>query len=215
MANEKNLLSNRNMTLGIALLGLGALFLVFNLLGYSSGALIVIFVGLGLFAAMVLLGKSFGWLAVPASVVTGVGLVLMYSMLYNILFPNHKGLSWVYTWTLFFAAAGMGILISHYWSGQPHDTRFGTMLVKASLVGFVGIGLIVESIRFLSSFLWPIALILIGGYLLLRARNGKSHADPKPRKVRSKSGSKAVEFEPLKTGEEEQVAAEAKSKETR
>jgi hypothetical protein len=207
MAEKKNFLRDGNVSLCAALLTLGVLFLVFNVIGMSAGPLIWLFVGLGIFVLMVLLGKSFGWLAVPASVVTMVGVILLYSLIYNGLFPRNAGLSWIYTWTLFFAAAAMGILISHHWSGRPQETRFGTGLLKVSLVAFVGIALIVEMIHLLNTFLWPAVLIVLGGYLLLRNRNGKAQSNAKPRKVRSKAKSDEVAFEPLKTEESDKTAA--------
>jgi hypothetical protein len=218
--SEKKLLplNGSGSLLGGALVGLGALLLIFRLLGLDAGALIVTAVGLGMFVAMVLLGKRWGWVAVPASVVTMVGLLLVYTSLFN------YGQSWAYTWTLLFAAAGMGILISHYWSGRPENTRFGTFLVQASLIAFVGFGLFFEVLifsrsGFLGNLLWPAILIVVGGYLILRGRNGDPKPAPKPRKVRSKSTSKAkttkkaeVEFEPLEKGKSEEAAAKAEGK---
>lgn len=195
--SEKKPARGSNATLGVVLLGLGLLLLVFNILGLSTGPLIVTAVGLGLFMVMILLGKRSGWLAVPASVVTVVGLLLIYTNLF------HHPRSWAYTWTLLFGAAGMGILISHYWSGRPQSTRFGTLVVQASLVAFVGFGLFFELLIFSKGSLWgalmgPAVLILVGGYLILRGRNGEARPDPKPRKVRSKPKAAEVEFEPLK-----------------
>jgi hypothetical protein len=211
--SEKKPVRGSNATLGAVLLGLGVLLLVFNVLGLSAGPLIVTAVGLGLFMAMVLLGKRSGWLAVPASVVTMVGLLLIYTNLF------HHGQSWAYTWTLLFGAAGMGILISHFWSGRPQSTRFGTLLVQASLVAFVGFGLFFELLIFSKGSLWgallgPAVLILAGGYLILRGRNGEPRPKPKPRKVRSKTKQAEVEFKPLKTEKSKKTAAEAESEKT-
>lgn len=210
---------DNNASLGAILVVLGLLVLVFNLLGLGLGPLIVAGVGLGLFVVMMLLGKSSGWLAVPASVVTMVGLLLIYTSVFN------HGRSWAYSWTLLFGAAGMGTLISHYWSGRPQDTRFGSILVQASLVAFVGFGLFFEVLIFsrglFGRLLWPAVLILLGGYLLLRARGGAGRSEAKPRPVRSKPRAKTaakrkakadeVEFEPLKVAEDAEAVPTGKA----
>ena len=197
-----------NTTLGFLLVVLGVLFLLVNV--FSLGRFIarfswpffVIAPGLALFVLMTVLGKSSGWLAVPASVITATGLLLFYANLFN------HWESWAYTWTLIFAAAGFGILISHYWSGRPRSARFGVLVVQASLVAFVGFGLFFEVLIFtrrsvLGGLLWPGVLILLGAYLLLRGPVGRSVSrGAEPRKVRSKPKGE-LEFEPLKTDADE------------
>lgn len=204
MGNNK-VLKDRNSTWGVALLGLGVLLLVFNVLGLSTGPLVVTFIGLGLFVAMMMLGKSFGWIAVPASVMTMLGLILIYTNLPVI----GSGRSWAYAWTLLFGAAGMGILVSHYWSGQPADTRFGTFLVRGSLIAFVVMGLMFELLFFsrglVARLAWPAVLILLGGYLLLRARGAEGGSNAKPRIAPSVKKNGEPEFEPLKKKEKEEA----------
>lgn len=207
--SEKRTLFGSSASVGAALVALGVLVLVFNLLSLNLGPLIVTAVGIGIFVLMVLLGRKSGWLAVPAAVVTMVGLLLIYTNLFN------HDRSWAYTWTLLFGAAGMGILISHYWSGRPQSTRFGTFLVQASLIAFVGFGLFFEVLIFsrglFGKLLWPAILILLGGYLVLRARNGDLPANGKPRIARSKSKKGETEFEPLKVEEGSKAKSKTKS----
>ena len=213
--------SRRSNIFGFVLVAIGAVYLLSNIFGVGrfiaelTWPLFVIGPGAGLFVLMMLAGKKSGWLAVPASVITVTGLLLFIANLFN------HWESWAYTWTLLFGAAGLGMLISHYWSGRPRGTRFGTFLVKSSLVAFVGFGLFFELLIFAGSrgllgrLLWPAVLITIGGYLLLRGRD-ETERSPGPRTVRSKARETEVEFEPLKVGnKEETVASEANKTEAR
>ena len=213
--NESKQKPSVNLSLGIVLIVLGIAYLVSNVFGLGGlishliWPMFVIGPGLALFVLMAVTGRSRGWLAVPASVVTTVGLLLFYTNLFN----NWE--SWAYLWTLLFGSAGLGILISHYWSGKPQNTNSAIFIVKASLVAFVGFGLFFELLiftqrGFLGKLLWPAMLIVAGGYLLLRGRDGTLISRPAPRKVRSAAKNKQTEFEPLRTGKDVESAVESK-----
>jgi hypothetical protein len=160
---------------GILLILLGALFLVFQIIDINFwGELwpaIIIGVGLLFFVAMLVTGRGSGALAIPGSIITMVGLIL--------LFNNTFGFweTWAYTWTLIIVAAGIGINIFGRYTRQENARQSGSVVARIGLVLFVLFGIFFELFVGLtgvfegSSLLWPILLILLGVYLLL-ARSG-------------------------------------------
>ncbi len=122
----------------------------------------LIIVGIG---ALFLLGAILGTppLAVPGSVVSGIGLLLYYQ--------NATGnwQTWAFAWALIPGFVGVGILIMSFLDKESRDQgREGLRLVLISLALFLVFG------GFFGIFgqYWPVLLILGGVLLLFRGRIG-------------------------------------------
>ncbi len=101
---------------GAILVALGAHFLfrqVFDFdLGRYGWPLFIIGPGLLLFAGMVVSGRGAGSMAIPASIVTTIGLLLFVQNATN----YYE--SWAYAWALIPLAAGLGTCIAGAWDGN-------------------------------------------------------------------------------------------------
>jgi len=154
---------------GVILILVGSLFLLFQLFPdlaedleiWRQWPLIIVAAG-GLFLLSALFGTP--PLAVPGSVITGIGGILYYQ---NI---SGNWASWAYVWTLFPAFAGIGILMMNALQGNAgHGVREGGRLVLISLVMFLIFGAFFNGLGKFGQY-WPILFIVIGGWLLVRGR---------------------------------------------
>ena len=205
--------------LGVALVGLGALFLIGRVLNIDIGQFIwpffIIGPGLMFFAGMVLGKKPAGPLAIPGSIVTMTGLILLYQSIFNL------WSTWAYIWTLIIPTSiGIGLVINGMWSEVPSLKQKGEVLIRIGVIMFLGFGALFELLLFplfgdggrssLNGVLWPLLLIGIGIYLLRRRQMATSNQQPaasnghrpvaKPRPIlpSSTNGKREdVEFEPL------------------
>lgn len=155
-----------------ALVG-GTLLIAFGLLslasevfrGFNWGFLwpfIVIGVGLLFFTAMFTGGRQASGFAIPGSIITGTGLVLL---LQNIT-KHWESMS--YFWTLIILFVGVGIYIMGVYGNDPGQKKSGASVMKVGLILFIIFGSFFEMI--FSSFgnlIFPILLILLGAYLVL------------------------------------------------
>jgi hypothetical protein len=101
-------------------------------------------------------------MAIPASIVTGTGLLLYYQ--------NASGnwLSWSYAWTLYPAFVGVGLIFSRLLgSRQGANFRHGLNLILISLVMFTIFGSFLGGFAFLGPY-WPLILVAAGMLLLLQ-----------------------------------------------
>ena len=151
---------------GALLIGFGLLSLVSRLfVGFSWGFLwpfLVIGFGALFFIAMFASGKSAAALAVPGSIIGGIGLVLLFQ---NI---AHRWESMSYFWTLIILFVGVGIYIMGWYGDDAHQKRSGAKLMRVGFVLFVIFGAFFEMIfSNFRSILFPILLILLGGYLIV------------------------------------------------
>ena len=134
------------------------------------------------FVAMLSGGKQAAGFAIPGSIITGIGLVL--------LFQNITGHweSMSYFWTLIIMFVGFGIYIMGRQTGDEKQKQSGFGVMKVGFILFIIFGAFFEMI--FSSFsdtLFPILLILLGAYLVL-SRSGlfrtkkveESHTDSIP-----------------------------------
>ena len=161
-----------NLVLGIVLVVLGALFLVAALLGAGVWRVVwpflIIVPGLVFFLLMVVAGKEAGALAIPGSIVTIAGLILLYQNVF------HHWVSWAYLWTLVSpTGVGVGLLIWGLWSNRESIARAGWIVAKVGFALFVVFGLFFELILNISGggmarLFWPILVILFGLYLLIQ-----------------------------------------------
>lgn len=153
---------------GIILILVGALFLLVQLFpGLAEQMdigqqwpLLIVALGL-LFITGALLSAP--PLAVPGSVITGIGALLYYQNLTG----NWE--SWAYAWTLIPGFAGAGIILMKLIGGEPgRGVREGGRLVLISLALFILFGAFFGGLGGLSRY-WPVILILVGIWLLLKS----------------------------------------------
>ena len=154
---------------GTILIVLGVVFLLAqlfprfaNIINISlQWPLIIVAVGLAF-----LLGALLGTppLAIPGSIVTGVGGILYYQNL------SGNWESWSYIWALIPGFVGIGlILMSTLASGDEKPRREGFRLLLISAALFVTFGLFFSGIAD-GGRLWPIFLIGAGVYSLIKRR---------------------------------------------
>lgn len=173
--------TNRNVGTLIA----GTILIVFGLLslvprffdiidwGFVWPFLVIGF-GALFFIAMVAGGKQTAAFAIPASIISGIGLIL--------LFQNITGHweSMSYFWTLIIMFVGGGIYLMGWYGGDEHQKSSGFRVMKVGFILFIIFGLFFE-ILFSSynSLILPVLLIALGAYLIL-ARSGlfKRNAPP-------------------------------------
>lgn len=125
---------------------------------------IVIGVGVMFFVVMFAGGRSVSGLAIPGSIISVIGLMLFVQNL-----TGHWE-SWAYGWTVILMAVGVGIFLMGAYGGQASQRRAGLRVLKIGVILFVIFGaffeLLFNSSR-LAQILFPVALILMGGYLLV------------------------------------------------
>ena len=142
----------------------GQLFKGFNFWGVIWPFFIV-GVGVLFFIGMYTGGKPAAGLAIPGSIFTFVGLMLFLQNL-----TGHWE-SWSYGWTVILMAVGLGIYIMGRFTENPGQRESGSRLIKIGAILFVVFGgffeMIFNSFAF-SKFLFPVALIVLGIYLVLR-----------------------------------------------
>jgi len=159
-----------------ALVG-GTLLIAFGLLslaseifrGFNWGFLwpfIVIGVGALFFVAMFAGGKQAAGFAIPGTIVSGVGLVLLFQNITK----HWESMS--YFWTLIILFVGAGIYIMGAYSNDEGQKKSGVSVMKVGLILFIIFGTFFEMIfSSLGNLLFPILLILLGAYLVL-SRSG-------------------------------------------
>ncbi len=126
----------------------------------------VIGIGALFFVAMFTGGKQTAGFAIPGTIVSGVGLVLL---LQNI---TQHWESMSYFWTLIILFVGAGIYIMGMYSEDLGQKQSGVRVMKVGLILFIIFGLFFE-IAFSSfgNLAFPILLILLGAYLVV-SRSG-------------------------------------------
>ena len=185
---------------GAILIGLGLLALVSQIFradyiwNYLWPFIIIGFGGL-FFVAMLLGGKQSGGFAIPGSIISGVGLILLYQNL------TGRWESWSYGWTVILMLVGLGIFISGLWSGNEHQRQSGLKVLKVGFILFIIFGALFEIVfsdLFAPGFrqiVFPVLLILLGLYLII-SRMGF---------LGSRISGQAAQFaEPIQPGESSQ-----------
>lgn len=162
-----------NLIFGLILIGLGIVFLLAQFLNISFWRFFwpffIIIPGLLFFVGMVMAGKNAGLLAIPGSITTTFGLILLYQSV-----TNHWA-SWAYVWALIFPTSiGIGLIIHGAWSEQPNVRSQGMGWLRTGIIIFVVGGVFFEFIvgisgLRISELAGSVLLIVIGVYLLLRA----------------------------------------------
>lgn len=131
------------LVIGVSLLGLGVLFLLGQIFRFNVWAVLwpffIIGPGLLFFLGMVALGKTGAPLAVPGSVVTMLGLLLLYQAV-----TGHWS-SWAYAWALIApTAVGVGIAIMGLWIEDARVMRVGGVVAAVGLAIFLFFGVLFE-----------------------------------------------------------------------
>ena len=123
--------------------------------------------GLLFFVGMFAGGRSVSGLAIPGSIITTIGLMLFYQNL-----TNHWE-SWSYGWTVILMAVGVGIFIMGAWGQNQSQRAAGLRVLRIGLIMFIIFGAFFELVFTagrpfgLRSIVFPVALILLGLYLVL------------------------------------------------
>ena len=123
---------------------------------------IVIGIGATFFVAMFAGGRQSAALAIPGSIVGGIGLILLFQ---NI---THHWESISYFWTLIITFVGVGIYVMGWYGGDENQKRSGLRVIKIGVIMFVIFGAFFEMIfSSFSNILFPILLIILGAYLVV------------------------------------------------
>ena len=142
----------------------GQLFRGFNFWG-TTWPFFIIAIGALFFVGMFAGGKSEAGLAIPGSLLTAIGLMLFLQNLFD------YWESWAYSWTVILMSVGLGIFIMGRYTENPGQRASGLRLLKLGAILFVVFGAFFEMLIFnsfgFSKFLLPVALILLGIYLIL------------------------------------------------
>lgn len=160
--------------MGLVFIGLGILFLIgqfFNINVWRFvWPLMLVVAGGAFFAGMVSGGRAASGLAVPGSLFTTFGLILLVQSVFQ------NWVTWAYVWTLLVAAVGAGLLIMSYWGSQPDLRPVGRGLLIVGLVLFLFFGMFFElgalllGRRDVGGLFLPVLLILAGLYVLFGRR---------------------------------------------
>lgn len=166
-------LSNRG--LGIALVVIGALVLAVQMMDLQAfgWTLFVIVPGVAMLAIAFLGNRNAAGLAVPGSIVTTVGLILLVQS------ATSTFHTWAYAWGLVIAATGFGAFLHAALRAEEAEQRSSLKLAGIGLALFAGFGAFFELFVFggLAGWVWryalPIGLIVAGIALLVRHRRAR------------------------------------------
>ncbi len=121
-------------------------------------------IGVGLIFLLIAIATGEGGLAVPGSIIGGIGGILFYQNL------TGDWVSWAYIWVLIPGLVGLGLFIGSLISrDMRHDRRTGLNMFVISAVATLVLWAAFHSGVVGSSTIWAAALILLGGYLLISA----------------------------------------------
>lgn len=155
---------------GALLIGFGLLSLVGQLFrGLNWGVLwpfTVIGFGVLFYIAMFSGGKQTAAFAIPATIISGIGLVLLFQTIFN----HWESMS--YFWTLIIIFVGAGIYITGWYSEDATQKHSGLRVMRTGLILFILFGAFFEMMfSSFNSLIFPVLLIALGVYLVI-ARSG-------------------------------------------
>ncbi len=167
----------------MALVGLGGLLLFSQMLGYDfwsmAWPLFVIMPGAFLFLMVKEMGKRAAGLTIPASMITALGLLLLYQNT-----VNHWE-SWAYAWTLIFPTAlGLGLTFYGDLARKPGTVKVGERMAQVGLGMFVVGAIFFEALLNISGMmtdlgiLIPVLLVAAGFYFLRRKERPSAGQSP-------------------------------------
>ena len=158
-----------NTILGLLLVLAGVVFLAqqfypdLQVWDYFTFSWPVYVIGAGVL--LLLLGLLVGapGMAVPATIVAGIGGVLYWQE------TTGNWDSWAYTWTLIPGFVGLGIILEALLEGKPRaGLRAGGSLMVISAILFVIFASFMGGPALLGTY-WPVLLILIGLWFIIRS----------------------------------------------
>jgi hypothetical protein len=158
----------RNLVVGVVLVLIGVWFLAVQFVPDLSGWIDItwswpiLMVAVG--ACLLLFGMLVGapGMAVPAVIVAGIGGILYYQNL------TGDWMSWSYLWTLIPGFVGVGIILAGLLGGNFRSSLSeGGGLVVISLILFFIFASMMGGWNLLGDY-WPVLLILLGVWLLIR-----------------------------------------------
>jgi MFS family permease len=169
---EKKEVNRGSLVVGVILIIAGLFFFfgqIFNLWNWEVlWPMFIIGVGIAFFVGMIAGGKSLSGLAIPGSIISMIGLILLIQSTFNI------WEAWSYAWALIIVAVGIGQVISGYWSENSEERRKGWETARVGLILFLIFGAIFGIIFALTGVtrqdtlvFWAIALAAVGVYLLV------------------------------------------------
>ena len=129
----------------------------------------VIIIGIGglFFVGMFAGGKPMAGLAIPGSIIGGIGLMLFIQNLLG----NWEG--WSYSWAVILVLVGLGIFIMGLYTGDAQRRQAGLRVMKVGAILFIIFGgffeLIFSTFRpyGVQQYIFPVLLILLGVYLVI------------------------------------------------
>jgi hypothetical protein len=193
MPGNRNLF---NLYLGILLLAWGVIFLVGEFLGRGFWSLFwpffIILTGVAFFVGMQAGGPRLSGLAIPGSIVSMIGLILLVQNTF------HQWQTWSYAWALIIVAVGIGLLIHASYSGDEGPRRAGRYLIRLGLILFLAFGVFFEVLFFLlgnhygSAIFWSVALIGVGIYIIV-GRGGGIFRSPDARLAFQSGGAQSAD----------------------
>ncbi|HLB64114.1 MAG TPA: hypothetical protein VJJ46_04685 [Anaerolineales bacterium] len=157
------------LALGLLLVLVGIILLAFELIpalrswarAVLDWPLIIVGVGAFLFVFGLLAGAP--GMAVPASIVAGIGGILMWQN------ATGEWESWAYAWTLIPGFVGIGIMLESLLSGRARKgLTEGGWMVLISLTLFLVFGSFLGGPIALGGY-WPVLLIALGALFLFRS----------------------------------------------
>jgi hypothetical protein len=168
-----------NAALGFALIAIGGLLLFQRLTGFDVWHYLwpffVIIPGLVFLVAAFLSGRSASGLAIPGTIITTTGLLLLVQNTFQI------WQTWAYAWALVApTSVGLGIWLAGLLSGQVGQQRAGRRVAEIGLALFVAFTAFFEILLRLSGpfagnrggLIVGVGFILVGAYLLVRRNEG-------------------------------------------
>jgi hypothetical protein len=158
----------------VGTLVVGTILIAFGLLGvfrnflprFDWGSIwpfAIIGFGVLFFVTMVAGGKPAAAFAIPGSIISGIGLILLFQNLTG----HWESMS--YFWTVIIMFVGVGIYLMGWYGGDPNQKRSGVGVIKVGFILFVIFGTFFEVFIFSSfnNLIFPVLLILLGVYLIL------------------------------------------------
>jgi hypothetical protein len=158
-----------NTILGLLLVLAGAVFLAqqfypdLQVWDYFTFSWPVYVIGAGVLLFLLGLFVGAPGMAVPATIVAGIGGVLYWQE------TTGNWDSWAYTWTLIPGFVGLGIILEALLEGKPRGgLRAGGSLMVISAILFVIFASFMGGPALLGTY-WPVLLILIGLWFIIRS----------------------------------------------
>jgi hypothetical protein len=178
----------------------GQLFRGFAFWNYLWPIIIIAF-GALFFVGMLAGGKSLAGLAIPGTIIGGIGLMMFFQNLFN------HWESWSYGWTVILFLVGLGIFIMGLYSGNAANRQSGIKLMKIGAILFVIFGAFFELIFSINQtsgirqYVFPAFLVVLGVYLVVSRsgmlRSRKQVSNEQPVVVPPPSGLPPVDVSPI------------------